>query len=103
MISVSETGRNEHFMHKLINHPQPAVGLVIGTFAAVPYIHLALESWRLNYPAIPLLVSDDGSPNRDELHALCQRYGADFVSECQAKKAVTGRISAYSPRLGDGR
>jgi hypothetical protein len=82
-------------MHKLINHPQPAVGLVLGTFAAVPYIHLALESWRLNYPAIPLLVSDDGSPNRDELHALCQRYGADFVSSPRRKKQSLGDISAY--------
>lgn len=82
-------------MHKLINRPQPAVGLVIGTFAAVPYIHLALESRRLNYPDIPLLVSDDGSPNRDELHALCQRYGADFVSDGKRKKQMVGDVSAY--------
>jgi hypothetical protein len=82
-------------MHKLIDCPQPVVGLVIGTFAAAPYVHLALESRQRNYPDIPLLVSDDGSPNREELRALCERYGAEFVSATKRKKHMLGDISAF--------
>lgn len=54
------------------------VGIVVGTFAAVPYVHLQLESWRRNYPGIPLLVHDDASHRQHELISLCLKYGADF-------------------------
>jgi hypothetical protein len=80
---------------QIIETPRPSVGLVIGTFAAVPYIHLALESWRRNYPDIPVLVSDDGSPNWAELSELCKLYGADFVSYRARRRWTIGDLSSY--------
>lgn len=80
---------------RIIKTPRPSVGLVIGTFAAVPYLHLALESWRRNYPDIPVLVSDDGSPNRAELSELCTLYGADFVGHPARRRWTIGDLSSY--------
>ena len=45
----------------------PRVEATVGTFAAVPYIHLQLEARRRLYPHVPLLVHDDGSPVRAEV------------------------------------
>lgn len=63
---------------KSIYPDEPKIGLVIGTFASVPYVHLQLEMRRQLYPHIPLLVHDDSSHKTDELRDLCERYGADF-------------------------
>ncbi len=63
---------------KRIYPDEPKIGLVIGTFASVPYIHLQLEMRRQFYPHIPVLVHDDNSHKADELKDLCERYGADF-------------------------
>lgn len=79
----------------LFPNKDPTVGLVIGTFAGLPYLHLSLESWRRNYPSIPVLVSDGGSPNRDELRALAAAYGADFISNRKRKRWTVGDVSAY--------
>lgn len=72
-----------------------SVGLVIGTFAAVPYVHLALESRRRNYPQIPVLISDDCSPKQDELRALCRSYGAEWVSNPRRLGWPTGDLSSF--------
>jgi len=61
-------------MYRILDDPQPSVGLVIATFAAVPYEHSALESRCRNYPDVPALVHEDGSPEREQLVALCARY-----------------------------
>jgi len=65
-------------MLRIFETQRPSVALVIGTFAAVPYVHLALESSRRYYPAVPLLVVDDGSPEAPRLEALCREYGVGF-------------------------
>ena len=59
-----------------------AVGLVVGTFAAVPYIHLHLEARRRFYPHVPLLVHDDASPAR-------QNYGNFAMSTAASLRATT--------------
>ncbi len=71
------------------------VGVVIGTFAAVPYVHLQLEAARRIYPGTPILVHDDGSPHRDRLAELCQDYGADFVGASERKAQFLGDVSVY--------
>ncbi len=85
----------ESNVDRIFKNSQAVVGLVIGTFAAVPYVHLALESWRRNYPEIPVLVNDDGSPKGEELHTLCDRYGANFVSNSERLRRTVGDMSAY--------
>ena len=55
-----------------------SIGVVIGTFAAVPYIHLHLEAWRRLFPHIRLLVHDDASPEQERLRRLCAEYGCEF-------------------------
>ena len=79
----------------LFDTPSPSVGLVVATFAAVPYVHLHLESWRRYYPHIPLLVNDDGSPQRDRLRELCAEYGACFDSNDSRRRRTVGDMSAY--------
>jgi hypothetical protein len=71
--------------------PAPRLGMVIVTFAALPYIHLQLEARRRFYPRVPALVHDDGSPQRDALARLCAEYGADL--ECNPTR--------LTPHLGD--
>ncbi|MBI2968498.1 MAG: hypothetical protein HYY40_11900 [Bacteroidetes bacterium] len=71
------------------------IGLVIGTYSAVPYIHLHLESRKRNYPEIPILVHDDCSHNKQKLIELCKEYGADFVSTTQRSVPTLGDISAF--------
>lgn len=73
----------------------PTAGLVIGTFAAIPYIHLHLECRRRYFPGLPVLVSDDGSPFRDQLSALCTEYGAEFRSNSVRHRRTVGDMSAY--------
>jgi len=43
------------------------IGLVIGTFAALPYVHLQLESAKRLAPGVPVLVVDDGSKQGKEV------------------------------------
>lgn len=77
----------------------PAVGLVVGTFAAVPYIHLQLEARRRFYPQIPVLVHDDASRRREELHDLCNTYGVDFESASTRQFFGNGDITAMAGGL----
>ncbi len=75
--------------------PVPTIGLVIGTFAAVPYVHLQLESRKRFAPAAPVLVHDDGSHLSPELRALCEKYGADFESNRSRLPHHLGDLSAF--------
>lgn len=71
------------------------VGVVIGTYGALPYIHLQLESLRRFHPGMPCLVVDDGSPQREQLAALCREYGADFVGRFKRMGHVPGDMQAF--------
>lgn len=79
---------------RLYDRP-PSVGMVVGTYAAVPYIHLQLEARRRLCPNVPMLVHDDGSHAGDRLKALCDRYGADFEMNSQRLPHHLGDISAF--------
>ncbi len=73
----------------------PRVGIVVGTFAAVPYVHLQLEARRRYYPGVPLLVHDDGSHKAGDFERLCREYGCDFEhNECRQPPCV-GDLTAF--------
>jgi len=71
------------------------VGLVIGTFAAVPYIHAQLESRRRFHPEMPCLVVDDGSDKGEELRALCVRYGAELIVRPRRLNHARGDMDTF--------
>lgn len=73
----------------------PSVGVVVGTYGALPYIHLHLGIRARLYPEMPFLVHDDCSPQRDELAALCARYDADFISSTMRNGHYGGDTSAF--------
>jgi hypothetical protein len=75
--------------------PPLAIGLVIGTFAAVPYIHLQLEARRRLYPQVPLLVHDDASPAQEQLRRLCAEYGCEFESNDSRLPSHVGDVSCF--------
>jgi len=93
--SCSERFTDTCRMSKILENPQPKVGLVIGTFAAVHYVHLALEAWKRNCPEIQVLVHDDGSAKRNELRVFCEFYGAAFIINQQRGRWTVGDISTY--------
>lgn len=70
-------------------------GLVVGTFAAVPYIHLHLEARRRLYPTIPMLVHDDASPKAPELGRLCSEYGVEFERNNTRLPPCKGDLSVF--------
>ena len=73
----------------------PEIAMVVGTFAAVPYVHLHLEARRRLYPEVPLLVHDDHSPQVAELESLCRSYGADFEQTATRLPPCKGDLSAF--------
>ena len=68
--------------------------MVVGTFAAVPYIHLHLESRRRFYPDVPCLVHDDCSPAAERLRELCAEYGATYASPPERLSPNCGDLTA---------
>lgn len=56
----------------------PKIGIVVGTFAAVPYIHMHLEARKRLYPDCPILIHDDCSDSLQTLNRLCSEYEADL-------------------------
>ena len=73
----------------------PSVGLVVGTFASVPYIHLHLEARRRLYPELPLLVHDDASPKTNDLKRLCDDYGCEFETNDTRQPPCIGDLSCF--------
>ncbi len=73
--------------------PQP--GLVIGTYAAVPYIHLQLEARRRLYSHVPALLHDDCSPNTAQLQDLCREYDCAFESNAARLPPTLGDVSVF--------
>jgi hypothetical protein len=81
-------------MNRIIETGEPTVGLVISTFAALPYVHLHLESRRRNYPQVPVLVHDDGSPDGAALGDLCRRYEVEFTTTARRHGHFVGDLAA---------
>jgi hypothetical protein len=75
------------------------IGLVIGSYAAMPYVHLHLETARQKYPLVSILVQDDGSPCQSELKNLCDTYGADFQSNPERLPNMVGDLQVYAAGL----
>ena len=73
----------------------PSVGVVVGTYAAVPYVHLQLEARRRLFPNVPMFVHDDGSHEQERLKELCDRYGADFEANSERLPHHLGDLSAF--------
>ncbi|WP_225774071.1 hypothetical protein [Pseudomonas sp. Marseille-Q5115] len=80
---------------RLLCSPEPRVGLVIATFAALPYVHLALESRCRFYPQVPVLVHDDGSRQGPVLRQLCAQYGVAFSCNPHRLRHTVGDLSAF--------
>ena len=81
----------------------PRFTLVIGTFAAVPYVHLQLEARRRLFADVPLLVHDDASPAAGTLAALCRAYGADFSRNPARLPPCKGDLSVFLRGRDGGR
>jgi hypothetical protein len=79
-------------MDRIIHSLNPPVGLIIGTYAAVPYVHLQLEMWRRYCDGVPVLVHDDCSPKSAELAELCAAYGAGFHATPLRMGHITGDL-----------
>ncbi len=74
----------------------PRIGVVVGTFAAIPYVHLHLELRKRRYPNIPFLIHDDGSPFSQEIGALCDRYpGVQFSRNPRRQRHCIGDLTSY--------
>lgn len=73
---------------------KPKIGLTISTFGTVPYVELALAVHRRLNPAIPVLVHDDASPERENLLRVCDAYGATFQSNSSRLGHQMGDLSA---------
>jgi predicted O-methyltransferase YrrM len=73
----------------------PRVAMVIGTYAAVPYVHLQLEARRRFFSHVPVLTHDDASSKRDELESLCREYGCDFETNTSRFPHHLGDLSAF--------
>lgn len=71
------------------------IGMVIGTFAAVPYIHLQMEARKRFYPDIPVLVHDDCSERSGELANLCKAYGVAYESNAARQPHHLGDLTAF--------
>jgi hypothetical protein len=71
------------------------MGLVIGTYASVPYVHLGLESWKRNYGHVPVLVHDDCSPKQTQLRDLCKQYGVSFSTNSVNRGHTVGDTSSF--------
>jgi hypothetical protein len=74
-----------------MEHACPHLGMVIGTFAAVPYLHLQMEARRRFYPTVSLLVHDDASHQGAALQRLIREFGGEFI--CSQRR--------LPPTLGD--
>jgi hypothetical protein len=71
----------------------PKVGIVIGTYGSVAYVHLQLETAQRHYPDLPILVRDDGSPQYMELNDLCMQYKVEFsTASVRSRQRPDGRL-----------
>lgn len=71
------------------------IGMVIGTYAAIPHIHMQLEAHRRFYGHIPLLVHDDNSPVADRIHELCNQYDCSFEVNTSRHTHFIGDLTVF--------
>jgi hypothetical protein len=69
--------------------------LIVGTYAALPYIHLHLESRKRLCPHLPMLVQDDASVDQNRLAELCAEYGVEFRSNEKRYNHVVGDMRVF--------
>ena len=75
-------------------------GMVVGTYGAVPYVHLQLEAAKRLYPDTPILVHDDASRHYAELEKLCAGYGREICRpHARIDKYASGDFRAFSAGL----
>ena len=79
---------------RLITNPQPRPLLVVGSFAALPYIHLHLESRKRFYPDVPMVIHDDASPFTSQLQDICVAYQVNFFSPRERIGHQSGDLAA---------
>ncbi|RJQ24616.1 glycosyltransferase [Candidatus Parcubacteria bacterium] len=77
----------------------PKFGLLISTYASIPYIHLALEVRKKHYPEVPCIVIDDCSEEKDKLKKIAQDYSADFYSSDSRMNHTRGDLCAIANGL----
>lgn len=77
----------------------PTVGVLISTFAAVPYVHLLLESLRRERCNPPVIVCDDGSKQAEPLAAICEDYPAKFVTRVRSPHHFVGDLASLAEGL----
>lgn len=75
--------------------PNLRMGLVIGTYEALPQIHLQLEAWKRLCKGVPLLVLDDCSPTAGRMAELCGEYGAEFETNPERLNHTVGDMRTY--------
>jgi hypothetical protein len=68
-------------------------GLVIGTYASYPLVHIHLEMNKRLGIRCPILVHDDCSPQQADLRMLCTSYGVAFLSTNQRQGHYLGDLS----------
>ena len=86
-------------MRETLYEDFPDCGVVIGTYASVPYVHLQLALIRETYPDLPVLVHDDCSERGEELKTLCLQYKADFRSTTKREGHPVGDAFALAAGL----
>lgn len=77
----------------------PKTGVVVGTFSALPYVHLQLEAWRQFYPEAACLIHDDCSAERGAIEALAKSYGAEFMTSPVRHIHHLGDLTVYPKGL----
>jgi len=73
----------------------PLVGVVIGSYGWPGLIDLQIRCIRQTCGDVPILVSDDCSPNRDKIAAVCLLHGVDYISGEERIGHTGGDVSAF--------
>lgn len=75
------------------------IGMVIGSYNAVPHINLSLELAKRYYPKVKILISDDNSPKKEELISLSKKYNCDYRSNKTQLGHHPGDLSHFKKGL----
>ena len=76
-----------------------SIGVVVGTYGGLPYVHLQLEQWRRFNEKVGLLVHDDCSERGAAIEALCNEYRADFIKPPKHLGHSQGDVSSFCSGL----
>jgi hypothetical protein len=82
--------REDHLIKT--NFEPKSVGVAIGTYGSIAYVHLHLENSKKLYPTAKILVIDDYSLETKKIEKLCLSYGADFLSSPHHKGHFVGDV-----------